>query len=61
MVQAILDIVTIPDSGCVLQECGVNLCWIRNDLRLSDNPALHSAVNRGKAIARLHFRRKKWG
>ena len=31
----------------------VNLVWFRRDLRLSDNPALHSAAQNGKPIIPL--------
>ncbi len=36
----------------------MNLCWFRNDLRLSDNPALHSAVKGGKTTALYIFEEK---
>ena len=34
---------------------GVSMVWLRDDLRLADNPALHAAVKRGEPIALLYL------
>jgi deoxyribodipyrimidine photo-lyase len=32
-----------------------SIVWLRNDLRLGDNPALHAAINRGEALVLVYI------
>ena len=37
-----------------MKPAGPALVWFRNDLRISDNPALSAAINRGGPVAGLY-------
>ena len=37
-----------------------NLVWLRNDLRISDNPALHAACERGSVTCVFLLDHRQW-